>query len=394
MTDPLRVAYTLEQLWHEVPGGTAVAALQVARRLVDDPDVELIGVAGRHQRLPETPWIRELALEAGLTDPSRFPLRALPLARPWLYMTWLRARWPLVEAATGPVSVCHATGLVPAASQAPLVVTVHDVAFVRYPERFSRHGVRTMTRSLDVIRRRAELVLCSSTATMDDLERAGIGRDRLRFVPLGVEARDVSDDEVARMRVERDLPDRFVLFVGTLEPRKNLPRLVAAMARLDESLPLVVVGADGWGSVPDAMAEAGAGSASASGGGVGAAAGRQVDVRFLGALSDADLAACYLAATVFAYPSEWEGFGLPVAEAMAHGVPVVTSRGTSMEEVAGGAAVLVDPAHVDDIARGLCEALDPVGRDERSASGRRRASELSWAATTDATIAAYREAAR
>lgn len=380
VSSPVRVAYTLEQLWHEVPGGTAVAALQVARRLVDDPDLELIGVAGRHQRLPETAWIRELALEVGLTDPARLPLRALPVARPWLYMTWLRARWPLVEAATGPVSVCHATGLVPAACRAPLVVTVHDVAFVRYPERFTRHGVRTMIRSLEVIRRRADLVLCSSTATMDDLERAGIGRDRLRLVPLGVDVREVSDAEVARVRAAHDLPERFVLFVGTLEPRKNLPRLVAAVARLDEPLPLVVVGADGWGGVADAIA-----------GDEDAAA---ADVRFLGAVDDADLAACYRAASAFAYPSEWEGFGLPVAEALGHGVPVVTSRGTSMEEVAGGAAVLVDPADVDDIARGLSEALAPAGMEQRREAGRRRAADMSWAATAAATVAAYREVAR
>ena len=374
----LRIAYTLEQLWHEVPGGTAVAALQVARRLVDDPEVELIGVAGRHQRLPEVPWIRELALEVGLTDPTRLPLRALPVARPWLYMSWLRARWPLVEAATGPVSVCHATGLVPAACAAPLVVTVHDVAFLRYPERFSRHGVRMMRRSLRVIRRRADLVLCSSTATMDDLEQAGLDRDRLRLVPLGVDVTEVPSVEIERVRTHHDLPERFVLFVGTLEPRKNLPRLVEAMARLDEPVPLLVVGADGWGGVAEAIA----------------ATGRAADVRFLGSLSDAELAACYRAATAFAYPSEWEGFGLPVAEAMGHGVPVVTSRGTSMEEVAGGAAVLVDPADPDDIARGIAEALDPATCRALVEAGTDRVASLSWAATTAATVAAYREVAR
>ena len=362
--EPLRVAYTLEQCWHEVPGGTAVAALRVAEHLEADPRVELLGVAGRHRRPPEPAW-----------RPS-IRVRGLPVARPWLYETWLRARWPLVESVTGPVDVCHATGLVPAASDAPLVVTVHDLAFVRYPERFSRHGVRTMRRSLDVIRRRAAVVLCSSHATVSDMVEAGIEPDRIRHVPLGVDPVEVTPHDIERVRRAHDLPDRFVLFVGTVEPRKNLVRLAIAVSRLDEPVPLVVVGTDGWGDALDDVNRL------------------DTDVRFVGFVPPDDLAACYSSATVFAYPSEWEGFGLPVAEAMAQGVPVVTSRGTSTEEVAGGAAVLVDPGDVDDIARGISEALDPRRRDELVERGRRRAGELTWAATADATVAAYAEVAR
>jgi glycosyltransferase involved in cell wall biosynthesis len=363
--DPLRIAYTLEQCWHDVPGGTAVAALRVADELRGRPGVELVGVAGRHPRPPAPAWRPSIAV------------RQLPLARPWLYETWLRVGWPPVERATGPVDVTHATALVPAPSTAPLVVTVHDVAFLRTPDRFTRHGVRVMRRSLDVIRRRADLVLCSSRATMDDVAAAGVDADRLRHVPLGTSTGEVEPDDVAAVRDRFGLPDRFVLFVGTLEPRKNLTRLAAAVGRLDEHVPLVVVGADGWGGVAADLADH-------------AAAG--ADVRFLGFVAHDDLAGLYAAASVFAYPSEWEGFGLPVAEAMGHGAPVVTSRGTSAEEVAGGAAVLVDPFDVDDIARGLADAL--ADRERLVAAGRVRASELTWSATADATLAAYRELAR
>lgn len=364
MPDPLRVAYTLEQCWHEVPGGTATAALRVAERLAARDDVFVAGVAGRH-RHPAAPSYR-----------PGVPVHRLPLARPWLYEAWLRLGWPLVESVTGVVDVCHATALVPAPSRAPLVVTVHDLAFLRWPDRFTRHGVRMMRRSLERIRRDADLVLCSSRATVSDVADAGIDADRIRHVPLGVDPITVTDDEVARVRRAYALPDRFVLFVGTLEPRKNLHRLARAVSRLDDPLPLVVAGADGWGEVRV---------------GLGADADA---VRFLGFVPDADLGPLYAAATVFAYPSEWEGFGLPVAEAMSAGTPVVTSRGTSTEEVAGGAAVLVDPVEVDDIARGLTEALDPVGRDRRVAAGRARAAELTWDATAEATLAAYREVAR
>ena len=119
--DPVRVAYTLEQCWHDVPGGSAVSALRIAEHLVRHPSVELVAVAGRHRQPPLEPW-----------RPS-FPVAALPLARPWLYESWLRFRWPPVERATGPVDVCHATVLVPAPTRAPLVVTVHDLAFRTRP---------------------------------------------------------------------------------------------------------------------------------------------------------------------------------------------------------------------------------------------------------------------
>lgn len=353
----MRVAYTLEQCWHRVPGGTAIAALRVAEAMQQEQDIRLIGVAGRHTHLPREPW----------TPP--IPVAHLPLARPWLYESWLRLSWPKVERACGRVDVAHATGLVPCPTDAPLVVTLHDLAFVHRPDQFTRHGIRVFRRSLDVIRRRADLVLCSSQATMDDVRRAGIGDDRLRLVPLGVDVERASSGDIARVRRAYDLPERFALFVGTVEPRKNLGRLAEAIARLDEPLPLVVAGAEGWGDVvvdaPGAV------------------------VRFLGFVPPGDLAALYAAALVFCYPSEREGYGLPVLEAMAQGVPVVTSRGTATEETAGSAAVLVDPHRVDDIAAGITDAVRR--RAELGAKGLARALTRSWSATASATAAAYRD---
>ena len=173
---PVRVAYTLEQCWHDVPGGTAVAALRVAEAMELHDDVRLIGVAGRHRHLPDDPW----------TPP--IPIAHLPLASPWLYQTWLRLGWPKVERATGPVDVAHATGLVPCPTDAPLVVTLHDLAFLHTPAALLAASAYSVFRaSLEVIRRRAAVVLCSSQATIDDVSFAGIQDDRLRLVPLGVE---------------------------------------------------------------------------------------------------------------------------------------------------------------------------------------------------------------
>lgn len=354
---PLRVAYTLEQCWHRVPGGTASSALAVARELISLPGLELVGVAGRHSRPPH---------------PSYRPpieVRTVPLGRPWLYETWLRLHWPKVEAATGPVDVVHATGLIPAACDAPQVVTVHDVAFLQAPEQYTKHGVKVMRRAVEMVRKRATLVLCPSRSAMDDCADAGIDPDRIRLIPLGASPVTATPQDAARVRESYGLPSEFVLFVGTIEPRKNLRRLTAAVAA-NQDLPLVVVGPDGWGDGrPDDVPD---------------------DMRFLGFVPDDDLPGLYAAASVFAYPSEREGFGLPILDAMAQGTPVVTSSGTSTEEVAGGAAVLVDPFDVEAIAAGLSEACGR--RDELSERGRQRAAEMTWERTADLTLAAYREA--
>jgi glycosyltransferase involved in cell wall biosynthesis len=369
-TGPMRVAYSVEQCWHDAPGGTAISALRIARELRSSPEfvgaVELLQVAGKHP-LPPHPTYRPVGSVA-----------MLPLGRPLLYESWTRLNWPKVESVTGRVDVVHATGLIPCATSLPLVVTVHDLAFLQAPAMFTKHGVKSMTRALSAIRRRANRIIVSSSATRADCIEYGFPEDRLRLVPLGVDAAPATAGEVADAIERHDLPSEFVLFVGTLEPRKNLVRLVAALSVLvgqSRSIPLVIVGADGWGDVSTNVAEE--------------AQRGKVDARFLGHVSNADLRGIYASATVFAYPSEREGFGLPVAEAMAQGAAVVTSQGTSTEEVAGGAAVLVDPFDVDDIARGLCEALDR--REELSVQAKLRASELSWAHCAQATLDVYRE---
>ncbi len=356
MPEPIRVAYTLEQCWHDVPGGTAVAALEVARRLAACDEVDLIGVAGRHRRPPREPFRPDVEI------------RSLPIARPLLYESWNRFEWPRVERATGRVDVCHSTTAIPAATASPHVVTVHDVAFVHTPERFSRHGARVMRAGLDRCRL-AEMVVCPSATTAADLGSLGFDIGRIRVVPWGVEATDVTASAVDRLRTELELPDRFVLFVGTLEPRKNLRRL--AEATRHAGVPLVVAGAEGWGDI--------------SGSG-------QSHVRFLGFVPASQLPVLYVAADAFAYPSLEEGFGMPVIEAMAQGTPVVTSAGTATEEAAGGAGILVDPADVGSIADGLERALADPERWARA--GRERAAQLTWERTAAATLEAYREVAR
>ena len=210
----MRVAVTVEQCWHRVPGGTAVAALAVARAMneVDTLDrPEQIGVAARHREPPPDPW----------TPP--IPVRHLPVARLGLYELWSRGGQLPVETATGPVDVVHATTIVPAGSRAPLVVTVHDLAFLHDPGMFTAHGRRLFVRCLRQIVQRAALVLCSSTATMGDCAGAGIPAERLRLVLLGTDAGPATPADVALVRSRYSLDRPFLVFAGTTSRARTCP---------------------------------------------------------------------------------------------------------------------------------------------------------------------------
>jgi glycosyltransferase involved in cell wall biosynthesis len=241
----------------------------------------------------------------------------------------------------------------------PLVVTVHDLAVFRHPETFNRWTRTYSPRVVPRVLRAARLIIAVSDFTRRELaELLGVPDEKIRVVPNGV------DNEFTRDGPRAD--GNYVLAVGTLEPRKNLQRLVEAARRND--VELRVVGARGWGGVEL--------------GGNG--------VSWLGEVSDAELARLYRGAICVAYPSLYEGFGIPVLEAMACGAPVVTSRGTAMEEVADGAAVLVDAHDPAEIAAGIERAA--AERETLVARGLERARAFGWDAVADATVAVYREA--
>ncbi len=183
-----RVAVTLEQCWHRVPGGTAVSAIRSAEAVQQIGAVDQIGVSAYHRAPPQPPWRPPIVVEQ-----FRLPRRLV-------YEAWGSRGWPSVDDATGPVDVIHATGVAVPPHTAPTVVTLHDLAFLRWPELFTRNGVRFFNRNLEITRRRADIVMCPSEATARDAQEAGMARDRIRVVPWGVDQVPASEIDIERVR--------------------------------------------------------------------------------------------------------------------------------------------------------------------------------------------------
>ena len=367
----MRVAVTVEQCWHVVPGGIATSTIELARALSAHDDLDLVGVAARHPDAPADAYLPSI------------PVRHLALPRRVLYETWQRLRWPSIEAATGRVDVFHDLGYVFPPSKAPAVATVHDTWFLRHPDHYTKHAAAVLARGFELARRHARLVMCPSQTTIDACRSAGIGSERLRLVPWGVRARPVPDEEATRVVRTHRIERPYVLFTGTVEPRKNVIRLLEAFERLERrDLDLVFAGPRGWG--PPAWNERLERAV--------ARLGRRA--RMLGAVPPRDLDALCAKAAVVVYPSLGEGFGFPVLFAMAQGTPVVTSSGTATEEVAGDAALVVDPLDVDAIA----DAMDRAIEDRALATalveaGRRRAEGSTWERSARLAAGVYAEAA-
>jgi glycosyltransferase involved in cell wall biosynthesis len=276
---------------------------------------------------------------------------------------WYLAELP-VQARGDAVDVLHCPSQrAPVRARMPLVVTIHDLAVLRQPETFNR-WTRAYSRALlpRVVHAAARVIAVSEFTRRELLELLDVPEDKVRVIPNAVGPPFEAEGEAES--------GNYVLAVGTLEPRKNLDRLVAAFHRAGlNGARLLVTGSRGWGNVEPA--------------------GK--DVQWLGFVPDAELARLYRGARCVAYVSAYEGFGLPVLEAMACGTPVVAASTGAAPEVSKGAAVLVDPGDDDAIAAGLVEAIDRA--DELRELGLARAREFDWKQVADATVEVYREVA-
>lgn len=324
--------------------------------------------------------------DQNLTPPE---VHAFPLSDRLLTILWHRLRLPLyADVLAGGADLFHSPDFtLPPLRSARGIVTVHDLTFKHYPECAPRNLVRYLNRVVPLAVRRAHLILADSENTKDDLARLlDVPPQKIRVVYAGVgpEFRPVDDaSRLADVRARYGLTFPFLLSVGTLEPRKNYTRLLHAFARsgvyrAQPELRLVIVGRKGWlyQEIFETVQRL-----------------RLADrVIFPGFIADADLPALYTQAVAFVYPSLYEGFGLPVLEAMACGTPVVCSMASSLPEVAGEAALLVDPLNVDDLAQALERAVtDAALRSELRERGLRQAARFTWEAAARQLLAAYRE---
>jgi len=287
------------------------------------------------------------------------------------------------------VDVVHSTGnTAPDVDPARLVMTVHDLTFRLLPEYHTPENVALCERGMRDAITRARAFIATSECTKADLMRLyGVETERIHVVHPGIDPRFAPADAhaVARVRARHGLARPYVLFLGSNEPRKNLARLIEAYDRVRRrpglaAHELVVAGAAGWlnGDVAALVRRLGI----------------ETDVRFLGYVPAEDQPALYSGADVFAYPSLYEGFGIPVAEAMACGAPVLTSNVSSLPEVAGGAALLVDPRETDAIADALVAVLSDDGlRASLRARGLERARAFSLERMGRETLQVYERVA-
>jgi glycosyltransferase involved in cell wall biosynthesis len=270
-----------------------------------------------------------------------------------------------------------------------LVVTVHDLAFRRLPQS-APHGTRWWLARLDRALARATTVIAVSGSTRDDVvQLAQVDPDRIAVIPLGVDHRvfrPADPERVAAARSAHGVDGPYLLYVGGIEPRKNLPSLVAAFSRLRGDVQLVVAGGGvAWNPEGTDLLDAALASAPT---------GVRDRVVRTGYVSDSDKVALLTGAEVFVYPSLYEGFGLPVLEAMACGTPVVTSNVSSLPEVAGDAALLVDPADPEAIAAEVERVLsDGALRKQFVDLGLQRAKGFTWEATAARTAEVLKKAA-
>ncbi|MHB8219236.1 MAG: glycosyltransferase family 4 protein [Acidimicrobiales bacterium] len=375
----------IEQLLQRAPGGIGRYTVEILRGLPQHfPDDVVIPFTARHTRSE-----LERAYATFGLDPSDIPTPVvLGLPRPILYDAWNFMGHPRLARLAPLLGACdlvHApSSAVPPTGRTPLVVSIHDAAFALFPSTYPARGRRFHRLGAEAAAQRADLVITGSTTAKREIaENTPIPATRIRVVPYGVDHTKASTAAVDRaLRQHRLVEIPYVLWVGSLEPRKNVGTLLEAFARLihTSQLPhhLVFAGPSGWlekGLIDDGLRN------------------RLAD-RFhaLGRVADEELRALYAGADLFAFPSLHEGFGLPLLEAMVQNTPVVCSDISALREVAGDAAHFVTPTDVEAWVNALGQLLsEPAERTRLVSAGRMRSQSFSWERTVRGTRAVYQE---
>jgi glycosyltransferase involved in cell wall biosynthesis len=348
------------QLLQPVPGGIGIYQRALLKHL-PATGVDLVAFAAGPRPAgvaPHVPWV-DLGRPTGSAR----------------YELWHRFRRFGVEV---DADLIHAPSLaVPPPSRRPLVVTIHDVVFLRQPEVMTRRGVRFHRRGLDLARREAARVIVPSAFTRRELLSEGFAANRIDLAPFGVEAPTPRDErEVDEAVAQAGVTPPFVFTVGTVEPRKDMITIVHAVEKLRSTHPdltLAIVGPRGWGAVGDL---------------------HRPFVRVLGAQPWSTVDALYRRASACVIASRYEGFGLPAVEAMVRGAPTIATTGSALEEVVSGAGMLFAPGDIEACSNAIGRVLDDNELRARLAhDARARASEFTWPSCAEAHAHAYARAA-
>jgi glycosyltransferase involved in cell wall biosynthesis len=324
---------------------------------------------------------------AAIGLPANFQVRPsrLPTINPRVRIPWEQFLAPLLVRRIG-ADVFHGTlNVVPLACPIPSVVTIHDLAFIRFPQTFRAYNRTYLDFATRLTARRAARILTVSEHTRREvIGLLGVPPERVVVTPNAARAhfRPPPIGAIDQLRARHGLPERFLLYVGTLEPRKNLTTLLEAFAEVARrtDATLLIGGGKGWLYTPIFERLT--------------ALGLRDRVRVVGYIDEEELPLWYAAATVFVFPSIYEGFGMPPLEAMACGTPVVTSNTSSLPEVVGDAGIMVDPHDAAALAAALAQLLNDADlRADLRTRGLQRAARFTWNTTAERTLRAYEDAA-
>lgn len=295
---------------------------------------------------------------------------------------WNRLHIIKIENLIGKVDLFHSSDWLQPPTKAKKVTTIHDMIVYRYPESFSARGghniVENQKRRLKWVTAECDLIMADSIASKQDIVSfLKIPEEKVRVVYLApdVTFKTQSQENIDRVKRKYNIRDKYILCVGAREPRKNFDSVIQAFSQYEKKYrdcDLVIAGKFGWGENSEKLKV------------------KSKKLKILGYVPQEDLPALYSGASCFVYPSFYEGFGLPVLEAMACGCPVVTTNRGSLAEIAGKAAVLVDPKSVEDISAGIIKALS--NQQNYREKGFAQSSKYNWEKTAQQTLAVYREA--
>ncbi len=312
-----------------------------------------------------------------LTQKGGYSTRFTRLPPTLLTLLWNKLHLVTIEIFTGAVDVVHTSDWTEPPSHIPKVTTIHDLIVYKYPENFPVSIVNNQKAKLNWVKKESKLIIADSLSTKKDIVTyLKIPPEKIRVIYLGVDPVFFQQkiDSILALKKRLKIEKQYILCVGTQEPRKNLQRVVQAFNQLKLSeYELVIAGNHGWGEVVT----------------------QEESVKITGFISNSDLATLYSGATCFVYPSLYEGFGLPVLEAMACGVPVVTSDQGSLAEIVGTAAIIVNPFEVEAIVAGIKKVLNLSEKEQKNLTSRakKHSQKFTWQKTAEQTLAIYKEVA-